>query len=98
MFGNVGKFIATFGLGTAIAIYLLYFMTQTLNAQLIALQNSLNNAQSMMITHQGDVSFLVKSNLESQSQLKTLNLTLQSICVNTANSQAARNACFRTAE
>ena len=98
MVGTVTKFIATFGLGTGIAVYLLYFMTQTLNAQLVALQNSMNTAQVMMLSHQADVTALVKSTAESQTQLKTLNLTLQSICVNTANSQAARNACFRTAE
>lgn len=98
MNSSVTKFITTFGLGTAIAVYLLYFITQTLNAQLVALQNSANNAQSMMITHQADVAFLVKAYSESQTQLKTLNLTLQSICVNTASSAQARNACFRTAD
>ena len=98
MASTVTKFIATFGLGTAIAVYLLYFMTQTLNAQLVALQNSMNNAQAMMLNHQADVAFLVKAYGQSDSQLRTLNLTLQSICVNTANSSAARNACFRTVD
>lgn len=97
MASTVAKFIATFGLGTAIAVYLLYFMTQTLNAQLVALQNSMNNAQSMMINHQADVDYLVKAYGQSDSQLRTLNLTLQSICVNTASNAQSRNSCFRTA-
>lgn len=97
MTNTVARFITTFGLGTAIAVYLLYFMTNTVNAQLTALQTSISNAQIAMVNHQTDVSFLVKTNIELQVQLRTLNLTLQSICVNTATNAQARGACFRTA-
>lgn len=95
--GTTAKFISTFGLGTLLAVYLIWFLTNVVNVQLTALQNNVVLLQNAVTSTHTDIALLSRQNSDMKSQLSTVNLTLQAICVNAAPNQNARNACLRTA-
>lgn len=88
------KFTYTYGIPSVIAIYLLYFIVNTMDARLLGVNTKLDIIRESLIEHKADMNRSIEATAVMNGQMVFTNLILQRICVNTASSPVERNNCF----
>lgn len=86
-FSGVLKVLYTFGVPAGIALFLVYFITSSVD-------NNLRAIQADLAQHKVEALEMKQYNLELRLEMANMTLILQNICANTARNQPDRNACF----
>lgn len=86
-FSGILKVLYTFGVPAGIALFLVYFITSSVD-------NNLKAIQADLAQHKIESQEMRQNNLELRVEMSNMTLILQNICANTARNQADRNACF----
>jgi len=82
------KAIVTVGVPSAIALYVVWFITGQLSTTVGLLQVGQAGLQESIRMHTADSSYIFKETQEMRQ-------LLQQICANTAENEVNRNACFQ---
>lgn len=86
-FSGILKVLYTFGVPAGIAIFLVYYITASVD-------NNLKAIQTDLAQHKTESQEMRQVNQELKVEISNMTLVLQSICANTARNQQDRNACF----
>jgi len=85
---QIVKAVTTIGVPSVVALYLIYYLTQSLTADLQLIKVTQAASVAQMTT-------LVSSNNNVQVELSQIKKVLLASCVNAAKTQQERNNCFQ---
>lgn len=86
-FSNLMKLVYSFGIPAAIAVFLVYTLK-------VEIAQGVSEIRAGLLIHATQSVEAVKASETLQNRVDDMTQILQSICVNTAETQIERNACF----